>query len=176
MAEREIRVVYVIDGESASMKKVEMKRRLQVKEQATVKYEVAVSKASYEEAKKYAQATGRLRDTMLDDSKKLLELLGVPWIQAPSEGEAQAAYMAAQGAVWSAVSQDYDALLFGAPRLVRNLTISGTRKWPMRQAYVQIDPELVELESMLRELGLSRERVVDFGINVGTDFNPGGFK
>jgi len=176
LAERGIRLVYVFDGKAPSLKDVEIKRRQQVKEQATVKYEVAVSKGSYEEAKKYAQATGRLRDTMLDDSKKLLEFLGVPWIQAPSEGEAQAAYMAAQGAVWSAVSQDYDALLFGAPRLVRNLTISGKRKLPMRQAYVQIDPELVELESMLRELSLSREQLVDLGILVGTDFNPGGFK
>lgn len=176
LAEREIRLVYVFDGKAPSLKDVEIKRRQQVKEQATVKYEVAVAQGSYQEAKKYAQATGRLRDTMLDDSRKLLELLGVPWIQAPSEGEAQAAYMAAQGTVWSAVSQDYDALLFGAPRLVRNLAISGKRKLPLRQAYVQIDPELVELESMLRELGLSREQLVDLGILVGTDFNPGGFK
>jgi flap endonuclease-1 len=176
LAERGIRLVYVFDGKAPSLKDVEIKRRQQVKQEATVKYEVAVAQGAYQEAKKYAQATGRLRDTMLDDSKKLLELLGVPWIQAPSEGEAQAAYMAAKGAVWSAVSQDYDALLFGAPRLVRNLTISGKRKLPMRQAYVQIDPEFVELESMLRELGLSREQLVDLGILVGTDFNPGGFR
>jgi flap endonuclease-1 len=102
--------------------------------------------------------------------------LGVPIVQAPSEGEAQAAYMADRGDVWAAVSQDYDALLFGARRLVRNLAISGKRKLPMREAYLQVEPELVDLASTLQALQLSREQLVDLGILIGTDFNPDGFK
>jgi len=113
---------------------------------------------------------------MVEDAHRLLEYLGVPYVQAPSEGEAQAAHMAARGDVWAAVSQDYDSLLFGATRLVRNLAISGRRKLPMRQAYVQVDPEIIELEVTLESLGLTRDQMIDLGILIGTDFNPDGFK
>src|SRR5436305_13151716 len=84
--------------------------------------------------------------------------------------------MAARGDVWAAVSQDYDSLLFGATRLVRNLAISGRRKLPMREAYVQVDPEIIELTATLESLGLTREQLIDLGILIGTDFNPDGFK
>src|SRR6266699_3934437 len=145
LAERGIRLVYVFDGVPPALKETEIKRRRAVKEEATVKYEAAISRGEVEEAKKYAQATASLKDMMVEDAHRLLEYLGVPYVQAPSEGEAQAAYMASRGDVWAAVSQDYDSLLFGATRLVRNLAISGKRKLPMREAYVQVDPEMIEL-------------------------------
>jgi len=113
---------------------------------------------------------------MVEDSVELLKYLGVPYVQAPSEGEAQAAYMASRGDVWGAVSQDFDSLLFGANRLVRNLAISGKRKLPMREAYVQVDPETVTMQEALRQLGVDRNQLVDLGILIGTDFNHDGFK
>jgi len=176
LAERRIRLVYVFDGVPPALKETEIKRRRAVKEEATVKYEAAISRGEVEEAKKYAQATASLKDMMVEDAHRLLEYLGVPYVQAPSEGEAQAAYMAARGDVWAAVSQDYDSLLFGATRLVRNLAISGRRKLPMREAYVQVDPEIIELTATLESLGLTREQLIDLGILIGTDFNPDGFK
>ena len=176
LAERRIRLVYVFDGVPPTLKETEIKRRRAVKEEATVKYEAAISRGEVEEAKKYAQATASLKDMMVEDAHRLLEYLGVPYVQAPSEGEAQAAYMAARGDVWAAVSQDYDSLLFGATRLVRNLAISGRRKLPMREAYVQVDPEIIELTATLESLGLTREQLIDLGILIGTDFNPDGFK
>lgn len=176
LAERKIRLVYVFDGIPPSLKEVEIKRRRAVKEEAIVKYEAAVSRGQVEEAKKYAQATSSLRDQMVDDSIQLLEYLGVPYVHAPSEGEAQAAFMASRGDVWGAVSQDFDSLLFGANRLVRNLAISGRRKLPMREAYVQVDPETVKLKEALDKLRLDREQLVDLGILIGTDFNPDGFR
>src|SRR5437588_6410252 len=176
LAERRIRLVYVFDGVPPALKETEIKRRRAVKEEATVKYEAAISRGEVEEAKKYAQATASLKDMMVEDAHRLLEYLGVPYVQAPSEGEAQAAYMAARGDVWAAVSQDYDSLLFGASRLVRNLAISGRRKLPMREAYVQVDPEIIELAATLESLGLTREQLIDLGILIGTDFNPDGFK
>src|SRR5437667_10073814 len=84
--------------------------------------------------------------------------------------------MASRGDVWAAVSQDYDSLLFGASRLVRNLAISGRRKLPMREASVQVDPEIIELTATLESLGLTREQLIDLGILIGTDFNSDGFK
>jgi flap endonuclease-1 len=176
LAERGIRLVYVFDGKPPSLKDSEIKRRQVIKVEARTKYESALSTGKYEEAKRYAQATSSLKDLMIDDAHRLLRYLGVPIVQAPSEGEAQAAHMAARGDVWAAVSQDYDSLLFGAPKLVRNLAISGKRKLPLQQAFVQVEPELVELSSTLQTLRLSREQLVDLGILIGTDFNPEGFK
>jgi flap endonuclease-1 len=176
LAERGIKLVYVFDGKPPSLKDAEIKRRHIIKVEATTRYESAVSTGKFEEAKRYAQATSSLKDLMIDDAHKLLHYLGVPIVQAPSEGEAQAAHMAAREDVWGAVSQDYDSLLFGANRLVRNLAISGRRKLPMREAFVQVEPELIDLESTLRALQLSREQLVDLGILIGTDFNPDGFK
>ncbi len=176
LAERGIRLVYVFDGKPPTLKEVEIKRRRAIKEEAVVKYEAAVSRGEVEEAKRYAQATASLKDMMVEDSFTLLKCLGVPYVQAPSEGEAQAAHMATRGDVWAAVSQDYDSLLFGARRLVRNLAITGKRKLPLRDAYVQVEPEIVELEETLTELQLDRKQLIDLGILIGTDFNPDGFK
>jgi flap endonuclease-1 len=176
MAEKGIRLAYVFDGVPPSLKEAEIKRRSKVKEEAFVKYEEAVAKGNLQEAKRYAQATSRVKDLMVEDAKRLLDALGVPWIQAPSEGEAQAAHIARKGEVWAAASQDYDSILFGAPRLVRNLAISGRRKLPRREAYVEVEPEIVELSKVLSEIGLSREQLIDLGILIGTDYNPDGVK
>jgi len=134
LAERGIRLVYVFDGIPPTLKETEIKRRRAVKEEAIIKYEAAVTRGEVAEAKRFAQATASLKDIMIDDAHRLLDYLGVPYVQAPSEGEAQAAYMTSRGDVWAAVSQDYDSLLFGAIRLVRNLAITGKRKLPMREA------------------------------------------
>jgi flap endonuclease-1 len=158
------------------MKEMEIKRRRKVREEATVKYEAALKTGSTEDARKYAQATATVKELMIEDSKRLLKGLGIPWVQAPSEGEAQAAHMALKGDVWAAASQDHDSLLFGAPRMVKNLNISGKRKLPNRQAYIEIEPEIFELAETLADLGLTREQLVDVGILVGTDYNPDGVK
>ena len=176
LAERGIRLVYVFDGRPPALKEVEIKRRRAIKEEAVVKYEAALAKGRVEEARKYAQATASLKDMMVEDTIKLLTHLGVPYVRAPSEGEAQAADMATRGDVWAAVSQDFDSILFGAKRLVRNLAISGRRKLPMREAFVQVDPETLTMDDALRELQLTREQLIDLGILIGTDFNPDGFK
>jgi flap endonuclease-1 len=176
LVEMGIKVVYVFDGVPPTLKEVEIKRRARVKEEALVKYERALQEGRTEEARTYAQMTSRLKDYMADDSKRLLKLLGIPWIQAPSEGEAQAAYLAMKGDTDYCASQDYDSLLFGAPLLIRNVTISGRRKLPRRNVYIEVVPEIVELKKALSDLGITREQLVDIGILVGTDFNPDGVK
>jgi len=176
LVEKGIRVIYVFDGVPPTLKEVEIKRRKRVKEEALIKYERALEKGDLEEARVYAQATSTLKDYMEQDSKHLLKLMGVPWVQAPSEGEAQAAYLAKRGDADFCASQDYDSLLFGAPHLVRNVAITGRRKLPRQKAYVQVLPETVELDKVLKELAISHEQLVDIGILVGTDYNPDGVK
>jgi len=176
LLEKGLKPVYSFDGEPPSLKEMEIKRRVKVKEEALIKYEEALTKGDMKTAKSYAQATAQLKDYMVEEARKLLELLGIPWVQAPSEGEAQAAYMATRGDVWAAASQDYDSILFGAPRLVRNVTITGRRKLPRKEVYIEVVPEIVELDQVLRELNITREQLVDLGILIGTDFNPEGVK
>ncbi len=176
LAEMGIKVAYVFDGVPPALKEVEIKRRARVKEEAIVKYEAALQAGKVEEARTYAQMTSRLKDYMRDDAKRLLELLGIPWVQAPSEGEAQAAHMVKRHSADYCASQDYDSLLFGATRLIRNVTISGRRKLPRKNVYIEVAPEVVELDQVLKELGVTYEQLIEIGILVGTDFNPEGVR
>ena len=171
-----IKLVYVFDGQPPEIKYMEIERRRKIKEEAVKKYEEALKKGDLEAAKRYAQMSARLTEDMVADAKKLLDAMGIPWVQAPAEGEAQAAYMTAKGDCWATGSQDYDSLLFGSPRLIRNLTISGRRKLPRKDIYIEIKPEVIELAKLLKKLSLTREQLIAIGILVGTDYNPDGVK
>ncbi|MDD9809367.1 MAG: flap endonuclease-1 [Thaumarchaeota archaeon] len=170
-----VRPVYVFDGKPPSLKAAEIERRRSAKRDAAVKYEQAVRKGDLESAKKYAQQTTAMRDEMVADAKKLLGMFGIPCVDAPSEGEAYAAHLTRQGLAHAAASQDYDSILFGATRLVRNFSLSGRRKLPNRNTYVDVEIEMISSQRTLDELGITREQLVDVGILVGTDFNPDGF-
>jgi flap endonuclease-1 len=176
LIEAGIKPVYVFDGKPPELKSVEIKRRAEVKREAAKEYKAALERGDMVSARKVAQATSKLTREMVDQARRVLEAMGVPCVQAPSEGEAQAAFMNKKGDAWATVSQDYDALLFGAPRLVRNLTISGRRKLPGKPVYVDLEPEILRLEDVLKELKVSRYQLIDIGILLGTDFNPDGFK
>ena len=158
------------------MKSAEIEHRKQIKKDATIKYERAVSEGKMDDARKYAQQTTSMKDGMVDDSKKLLELFGIPYIQAPSEGEATAALLTQTGHADIAASQDFDSILFGAKKLVRNFTNSGRRKLPNRNTYIEVEPEVIDYKKNLEELGITGEQLIDVGILIGTDFNPDGFE
>jgi len=176
LVEMGVKVAYVFDGVPPALKEVEIKRRAKVKAEALIKYERAIQEGKLEKALSYAQMTSRLKNYMPEDSKRLLTELGVPWIQAPSEGEAQAAYLTTKGDTNYCGSQDYDSLLFGATALVRNMTMSGRRKIPRKNVYVEVVPEIMRLDNVLKELRITREQLIDIAILVGTDFNPEGVK
>ena len=176
MMEHGVKPIYVFDGKPPELKQAEIERRKRMKEEAARKYEEALKAGLLEEARRYAQMMSKLTEPMVEDAKRLLSAMGVPWVQAPAEGEAQAAYMASRGDAWAAGSQDYDSLLFGAPRLVRNLSITGRRKLPRRNIEVEVKPEVIELDTLLRSLGISREQLVILGMLVGTDYNPEGVR
>jgi flap endonuclease-1 len=171
-----IKLVYVFDGEPPKLKHNEIQRRKEIKKQAASLYAEAMERSDYQMAKRYASATAHLDAQMVDESKKLLGLMGVPYIQAPSEGEATAAHLTNIGAVDYAASQDYDSLLFGAKRLVRNVTISGKRKLPNRNFRVDVIPETVELDKVLSRNGISRDQLIEVAMILGTDFNYADFK
>ncbi len=168
-----IRPAFVFDGRPPQLKGRTIEARGEVKRKAERAWQDAIEKGDLARARTKAMQTSRLTGEMVEQSKRLIGLLGVPWVQAPSEGEAQAAHMARRGDAWAAASQDYDAFLFGAPILVRNLALSGKRKLPRKDVYVDVVPEQLELAATFAALGVTREQLVDIGILMGTDFNAG---
>lgn len=163
LIEKNIKPVYIFDGTSDVLKKDTLDKRREVKEESQKKWEEALEEGRIEDARKYAVRSSRMSRGIVEGSKKLLKLLGVPYIQAKGEGEAQASYMVEKGDAWCVGSQDYDCILFGATRMVRNLTITGGKA----------NLELLELNKILNNLEISREQLVDVAILVGTDFNMG---
>ena len=170
MVEVGIKPVFVFDGEPPEFKREEIERRRRIREEAEIKWKMALD---VEEARKYAQQAVKVDEYVVESSKRLLRLMGIPIVQAPSEGEAQAAYMVMNGDVQFTGSQDYDSLLFGSPRLARNLAITGRRKVPGKNVYIEIKPEVIDLDKNLKKLGISREQLVDIALLVGTDYNDG---
>lgn len=168
-----IKLTYVFDGKPDIMKEGTLEKRKERKQKAEIEYKKALERGDLKEARKKAQQTSRIDEDIEKSGKRLLDLMGMPVVQAPAEGECQAAFMVKEGDAWAVGGQDFDSLLFGSPRLVRNLTITGKRKLPGRNEYKEIRPELLELEKSLDELEITREQLIDIGILCGTDYNDG---
>ena len=171
-----LKLAFVFDGIPPELKQKERLRRAQLKHDATLKFKEAEQKEDIAEMKKYAMRTSRLTPDMVEESKILLSALGLPIIQAPSEGEAQAAQMVSKGDVYAEISQDYDCLLFGVPRMIQNLTISERKKRRDKLSYEIITPKLLTLTDNLNNLGIDQDQLIVIGMLVGTDFNVGGIK
>lgn len=171
-----IKPAYVFDGKPPDLKMEEIRRRSEQRREAKDQYLRALQSGDMAQARKFAEASTVLRRDMVADAKELLEAMGIPWVDAPSEGEAQATTMAVEGTVKAVASQDHDSIVFGAPVLVRNVTVSGKRRLPSKGIVINVVPERITLSSVLAATGLTREQLVDFAILLGTDFNPDGFE
>jgi len=158
--------VWVFDGKPPERKAGTIRQRVAAKERAEAQYQEALAAGDLETARRKAAQTSRLTRPMVEEIGTLLTTLGVPTVQAPSEGEAQAAVMAARGSVWAAASEDYDSLLFGAPRLVRGLAARN-------RGGAAPGAQIIDREELLSRLGISGDELILIGILVGTDFNEG---
>jgi flap endonuclease-1 len=168
-----LKLVYVFDGGAPELKVKTHKIRKEVRDLAEQKYHKAKKEEDIDLMKKYSSQLLRLDDKMIEESKELLQAMGIPVVQAPLEGEAEAAYLSRiKREVYASASQDYDSLLFGAPRLIRNLTLSRRRK--TFSGFVEINPEFIELEKVLNILEINLDQLICLGILVGTDYNPKG--
>jgi len=173
LIEAGIKLVYVFDGKPSPLKLTTIEGRSNIRSRAADEWKKALEEGDIEKARTKAMQSSKLTSEMVDESKQLLDMLGVPFVQALSEGEAQASCMAKKGDAYAVGSQDFDVLLFNAPVLIRNLTVTGRRKLPRKNVYVNIEPEEIRTENVLKKLGITIEQLVDIGILVGTDFNEG---
>jgi flap endonuclease-1 len=166
-------LVFVFDGEPPELKREELRKRRENREKALEEWRKALRAGDYAKGFSKAVMTSRLTKPMIEDAKRLLLFLGIPFVQAPSEGEAQASYMAKRGDVWAASSKDYDGVLFGAPRLLRFLTIHGKEYLPSKGTTRPLKPEMIVLHEFLSSHRITHQQLVDIAILVGTDFNQG---
>ena len=168
-----IKLVYVFDGKPPELKNKTHRKRKELRENAREKYETAKREEDLSGMKKYVSQISRLNDEMIKESKELLNAMGIAVVQAPGEGESEAAHLCrTKNEVHASVSQDYDSLLFGTPKLIRNLTLSSRRK--TFSGWTEVKPEIIELEKVLETLEINLNRLICLGILVGTDYNPKG--
>lgn len=170
-----VKLVYVFDGKPPELKQCEIEKRKQVKYVSEQKYEEAKKLRDIDAMKKYSSRTVSLNNDIIEQSKELLEAMGIYCIESPNEGEAEAASLAKNNFVWACASQDYDSLLYGTPYLVRNLTLARKRKINTGE-YVNVSIELIELNQVLSRLDIDLDQLICLAILVGTDYNPGGIK
>lgn len=176
LMEQGIKLAFVFDGKPPALKQKTWEKRTAVKQEASLRLKEAQEAGDTQEMRKFASRTAILTREMIEDAKNVLQALGLPIVQAPSEGEAQTAFMVKQGKVYASVSQDYDNLIFGCPRLIRNLSIEGKRKKAGTLGYTIVKPEQIILQEVLEHLKLSLSQLQVLAILVGTDYNPGGVK
>ncbi len=171
LVEKGVKPVFVFDGKPHELKKETREKRHALRKTAEKKFLEAKKEGREEDARKFAMQSTQLTKEVIDSGKKLVELMGFPIVQAPSEGEAQVAFMVEKGIVDGCVSQDFDALLFGATRMYRNIAVSGKRKVPGKNYFIDVHPEKIILEENLKLLEIDRKKLIWIGILVGTDFN-----
>ncbi len=176
LMENDIKFIFVFDGKAPDLKNKEREHRKKIKIDAGKRYEEAKKEEDLENMRKYASRTSIITDDIIKSSKELIRGLGFPVVQAPSEGEAQAAYMVRKGHAYAVLSQDADSLLFGAPRIIKNLTITKKRKKANKLVYETIQPEIISLDKNLNKLGVDQDQLIFMGIMMGTDYNRGGIK
>ena len=163
MIEKDIKPIYIFDGKAPELKSETQAKRREARDEAEKIYKDALASGDTEKARKFAMRSSKLSPEIIESSKKLLTLMGIPYVDAKGEGEAQAAYMVSKGDAYAVASQDYDCLLFGAKRVVRNLAVNSNLG----------NLEYYELKRVLKELDVTREELIDMGILIGTDFCEG---
>ena len=168
MIEEGIDPVFVFDGRPHQLKMATLGERKERKINAVSKWEAAIESGDLAAAKKLGPQTAEYTREMVAETKELFDCLGVTWLEAPMEAEGAAAVRARNGELHAVATQDWDALLYGAPIMIRNLMSHGTKRFGRT-----LSAERIVLDDLLKEHDITHEQLVDLGIMIGTDFHPG---
>ncbi|OAP63846.1 flap endonuclease 1, variant [Fonsecaea erecta] len=161
MVDNGIKPLYVFDGAPPKLKSGELAKRFARKNEASDQHEEAKETGTAEEVEKFSRRTVRVTREHNDECRRLLKLMGIPYIVAPTEAEAQCAVLARAGKVYAAASEDMDTLTFNSPILLRHLTFSEQRKEPIQE---------IHLDKTLEGLGMDRDQFIDLCILLGCDY------
>lgn len=165
--------IFVFDGIPPVQKQRTIEARMNRRKIALEEWNRAKAEGQLAEARTHAMASTRITKEIVQSAKELLNFMGIPYLQANSEAEAQAAHMVKSGLVYATASQDYDSFLFGSDVVLRNLTITGKRRLPKSSVMIEVKPERVMLDRLLSNLGISNSQLIWMGMLIGTDFNSG---
>ncbi|WKA02578.1 hypothetical protein VitviT2T_020749 [Vitis vinifera] len=161
LLEAGLKPVYVFDGKPPDLKKQELAKRFSRRADATEDLTEALETGNKEEIEKFSKRTVKVTKQHNEDCKKLLRLMGVPVIEAPSEAEAQCAALCKSGKVYAVASEDMDSLTFGAPKFLRHLMDPSSRKIPVME---------FDITKILEELNLTMDQFIDLCILSGCDY------
>lgn len=161
-----IKPVFIFDGESPELKKQEREKRKKVKQKAMKQLEIAKENNDIEMMSKFSKRTTRVTKEIIEELKELLTLMGIPYVDSASEGEAQAAYMNKVGDIFAVVSQDYDSVVFGSKIIIRNLNTYKEGK--------TVFVDLINTSNNLSKIGFTEDDMIVYAMMIGTDFNNGG--
>lgn len=160
--------VVILEGKAPDQKREEIMERTKKKEAALAKQKIAMLEGNYAEMIKNAQQSVSVTDRHKKDIEKLMQLMGIPTIQAPFEGESQCSFLCREGMVDAVLSEDADVLIFGAPTLLRNTSFSLAESKKRKRTG---DPEVVSLAPLLKGLGFNKvEELIDMSILFGCDY------
>jgi len=168
MLSKGVNPVFIFDGKHPELKDDEISARRARREQAEIDWKAALDAGDFATAQKMAQRCVKYTPEMVEESIEMLSLMGIPAFRAKAEGEAQAAVMAANGQLDAVATQDWDALLYGAPIVIRNFSSDGSK----RMGRI-VRAQRIDLALLLSEHELSRDQLIDLAIMIGTDFHPG---
>lgn len=161
MVDNGIKPMYVFDGKPPTMKGGELAKRQERREEAQKALEKAEEAGNVEDIDKFSRRLVKVTKTHSEEAKTLLRLMGIPYIEAPCEAEAQCAALAKAGKVYAVATEDMDALTFQTPVLLRHMTFSEARKMPIKEFH---------LSKVMEELNINHEEFIDLCILLGCDY------
>nr|CAD7439342.1 unnamed protein product [Timema bartmani] len=161
LIENGIKPLYVFDGKPPQLKSGELAKRAERREEAQKSLEKAEEAGDSEQVDKFNRRLVKVTKHHADECKELLKLMGVPYIEAPCEAEAQCAALVKSGKVFATATEDMDALTFGTNVLLRHMTFSEARKMPIQEFH---------LDRVLEGLQLNQNEFIDFCILLGCDY------
>ncbi|KAF5315053.1 hypothetical protein D9619_007339 [Psilocybe cf. subviscida] len=161
IVENGIKPAYVFDGKPPEMKKGVLSKRLERREEAKAEGEAAKETGTAEDVDRFSRRTVKVTREHNEECRRLLKLMGIPVVIAPSEAEAQCAELARGGKVFAAGSEDMDTLTFSAPILYRHLTFSEAKKQPISE---------INLKEALEGLGMNMSQFIELCILLGCDY------
>ncbi|XP_052192117.1 flap endonuclease 1 isoform X1 [Diospyros lotus] len=161
LLEAGLKPVYVFDGKPPDLKKQELAKRYSKRADASEDLDEALETGNKEDIEKFSKRTVKVTKQHNEDCKKILRLMGVPIIEAPSEAEAQCAALCKSGKVYAVASEDMDSLTFGAPKFLRHLMDPSSKKVPVME---------FDISKVLEELNLTMDQFIDLCILCGCDY------
>lgn len=152
-----LKPIYVFDGKPPENKSGELQKRAERRQEAEAALQTAIEAGNEEDINRFSRRTVRMEQSQVDECIQLLKYMGIPFIVAPCEAEAECAALCRAGLADATATEDMDALAHATPCLIRHIAKPD-------------DIISIDFNKVLEGSGLTREEFVDFCILCGCDY------